>query len=244
MRRDDGTWLTLGLAGLGAAAAAVTAGRRGAANETEAVKVDYGRAVLTGELISSHDEFDNDIAHWDTMGFHSFGAGGEEARARKRAGKPLLSQEWPDKTHPYYLLAYDIPTGDAVVPAIRRRMKALIEQAFADDLPSILGIDHHHLTRTGWREFPRGLGLSLGFSFRVQDLEMLDSLISRLHAEDTHLWDNEIYILTPKERVSLRGLQLAPGGPDGPKINLQDLKKKRLLGGRWRFVRNVEEDEP
>jgi len=228
MRRDDGTWLTLGLAGLGAAAAAVTAGRRGAANETEAVKVDYGRAVLTGELWIATWDLDETAHQWDEEGILFPG----------QRSRPFMDGYEDRPEHPYHLLAFDVQDPGEVQGTIHRRMNARLDAVSAEDLPRTLGVEPGNII-PGRRKGSRTGDYILRFSVGIQDPEALQSIVQRLIAADDQT-EAAISITMPGWGVLLQDLRLMPRGPKGPKIDIGDLKVKRLLGGRWKLVRKIE----
>ena len=216
------TWLTLGLAGLGAAAAAAS---RGSANAMAPLEIDYSRALITGELWTSDWMVEQTSSQW-----YDLGPGDEDEH-----GEPLLRSPWPDKAHPYHLLAYDVREGPGRMAASMDRLASHLDHTYREVLLPSLGLagqpQQRGFVRSHWLDASPGevkLSVVIGLSSQAE----LFRIVQHLHNEDTETSSRVVLELGAHGEVAFHELDLRPLGVNGPAYPLANVQLRRGLGGQ------------
>jgi hypothetical protein len=220
---NNSTWLTLGLAGLGAAAATAS---RGSANTLTPLEIDYSQTLITGELWTSDWMVEQTSSQWYDLG----------PEDEDDQGEPLLRQPWPDRDHPYHLLAYDVKGGRARKVASMERLTEHLERVYRDVLLPDLGLQDGRMwnrgfVRSHWKESPSGevgMDVIIGLCNQIE----LIRIIQRLHELEEGVSDRIVLEMGAHNEVSFHDLTLYPQGVNRRSYPLVNVKIRRGLGGR------------
>ena len=221
------TWLTIGLAGLGAAAAAAS---RGSANTLGPLEIDYSQALITGELWTGDWMLEQDSSLWYDL----------SPEDEDDHGEPLLRAPWPDKAHPYHLLAYDVRGQRARKGASMERLAEHLDHVFKEDLLPKLGLKEGRMwnrgfVRSHWADAAEG-ELKLNVVIGVCTQPELVRILKRIHELDDDTSSRVTIDLGMFGEVTFHDLSLYPKGVNGPSYPLINVHTRRGLGGRTRIL--------